>query len=231
MSILIENVKFSYSNKLPENDICIESWSLGQGEKHFIFGPSGCGKSTLLNLISGVLRPSSGTITILGESIEKMSSRQRDRFRANNIGYIFQQFNLIDYLNAKENIALARQFSSNKQTINLADKIAELLTALGINENDWSRPISTLSIGQQQRIAIARAFINSPKLLIADEPTSSLDEPNRDKFLTLLNTLCDANQTTLLFVSHDTRLKHHFNLVQNFNDINFPNIKNKVVNH
>jgi putative ABC transport system ATP-binding protein len=231
MSILIENVKFSYSNKLPENDICIESWSLGQGEKHFIFGPSGCGKSTLLNLISGVLRPSSGTITVLGESIEKMSSPQRDRFRANNIGYIFQQFNLIDYLNAKENIALARHFCSNKQTINLADKIAELLTALGINENDWSRPISTLSIGQQQRIAIARAFINSPKLLIADEPTSSLDEPNRDKFLTLLNTLCDANQTTLLFVSHDTRLKHHFNRVQNFNDINFPNIKNKVVNH
>ncbi len=231
MSILIENVKFSYSNKVPENDICIESWSLSQGEKHFIFGPSGCGKSTFLNLISGVLRPSSGTISVLGESIEKMNSRQRDRFRANNIGYIFQQFNLIDYLNAKENIALARQFSSNKQTINLADKIAELLTALGVNENDWSRPISTLSIGQQQRIAIALTFINSPKLLIADEPTSSLDEPNRDKFLSLLHALCDANQTTLLFVSHDTRLKHHFNRVQNFNDINFTNIKNKVVNH
>ncbi len=226
MSILLDNVKFSYSNTAPTNDICIESWSLDQGEKRFIFGPSGCGKSTLLNLISGVLRPSSGAITVLGESLEKMSSRQRDRFRANNIGYIFQQFNLIDYLNAKENIALARQFSSSKQTINLTNNIAELLVALGVNESDWSRPVSTLSIGQQQRIAIARAFINKPKLLIADEPTSSLDEPNRDKFLSLLNTLCDANQTTLLFVSHDTRLKHHFDRVQNFHDI-----KNKVVNH
>ncbi len=231
MSILLDNVKFSYSNTAPTNDICIESWSLDQGEKRFVFGPSGCGKSTLLNLISGVLRPSSGAITVLGESLEKMSSRQRDRFRANNIGYIFQQFNLIDYLNAKENIALARQFSSSKQTINLTNNIAELLVALGVNESDWSRPVSTLSIGQQQRIAIARAFINKPKLLIADEPTSSLDEPNRDKFLSLLNTLCDANQTTLLFVSHDTRLKHHFDRVQNFHDITFHDIKNKVVNH
>ncbi len=231
MSILLENVKFSYSNTTPKNDICVESLSIAQGEKHFIFGPSGCGKSTLLNLISGVLRPSNGTITVLGESLEKMSSRQRDRFRANNIGYIFQQFNLIDYLNAKENIALARQFSANTKASNLANQIAELLKALAVNESDWSRPVSTLSIGQQQRIAIARAFINSPKLLIADEPTSSLDESNRDKFLSLLNTLCDTNQTTLLFVSHDTRLKHHFDRVQNFHEINFPTIKNKAVNH
>jgi len=219
MSILLNNVKFSYSSA-QKNVLDIECWSVAHGNKQFIYGPSGCGKSTLLNLITGIISPSAGSISVLGESLEKMNSRQRDRFRANNIGYIFQQFNLINYLNAIENIALASQFSQTKSKANLHNKIIASLEALGVSSDDWTRPVSGLSIGQQQRIAIARAFINNPKLLIADEPTSSLDEPSRDKFLSLLTTLCEANQTTLLFVSHDTRLKHHFDIAQNFNDLN-----------
>ena len=220
MSILLNNVEFSYSNSSQKSVLGIGCWSVAHGDKQFIYGPSGCGKSTLLNIISGILCPCMGSISVLGESIDKMSSRQRDRFRANNIGYIYQQFNLINYLNAIENIALASQFSLRKKPTNLEKKIATSLEALGVNGDEWSRPVSTLSIGQQQRIAIARAFINSPKLLIADEPTSSLDEPSRDNLLSLLTALCEENQTTLLFVSHDTRLRHHFDVVQNFTDIN-----------
>lgn len=220
MSIQLNNITFSYPNALPANTLNIEHWSVNHGRKHFIYGPSGCGKSTLLNIIAGIIRPTDGSISVLGESLNKMNSRQLDRFRANNIGYIFQQFNLINYLNAIENITLASQFSIGKKTVNLEQKIKQSLEALRISSDDWFRPVSRLSIGQQQRIAIARAFINNPKLLIADEPTSSLDEPSRDNFLSLLTTLCEANQTTLLFVSHDTRLTHHFDVVENFTDIN-----------
>jgi len=225
MSIQLNNVEFSYSNSSQKNVLSIESWSVEQGNKRFIYGPSGCGKSTLLNIISGIIRPSVGSISVLGESLDKMSSSQRDRFRANNIGYIFQQFNLISYLNALENITLASQFSQVKKTNNLNHKIVTSLEALGINGDDFTRPVSTLSIGQQQRIAIARAFINSPKLLIADEPTSSLDEHSRDKFLSLLTSLCEVNQTTLLFVSHDSHLKHRFDIAENFTDINNKMVK------
>lgn len=220
MTILIKNVEFAYSNSPHKSILGIKHWSVANGDKQFIYGPSGCGKSTLLNLICGMLSPSMGSISVLGESLDKMNSRQRDRFRANNIGYIFQQFNLINYMNAIENIKLASQFSLGKQTANIEQKIAILLEALNVNGEDWSRPVSSLSIGQQQRIAIARAFINSPKLLIADEPTSSLDELSRDNFMSLLTALCEENQTTLLFVSHDTRLKHYFDLIENFSDIN-----------
>ncbi len=225
MSIQLSNIKFSYPNASHKSVLNIEQWSVNDGDKLFIYGSSGCGKSTLLNIISGILCPSAGSISVLGEPLDKMSSSQRDRFRANNIGYVFQQFNLISYLNAKENIALASHFSKRNKMESLDNKITTLLEALEVNEDDWSRPTSMLSIGQQQRIAIARAFINSPKLLIVDEPTSSLDEPSRDKFLSLLTTLCDVNQTTLLFVSHDTRLKSHFDVVQNFTDINNEEVK------
>jgi putative ABC transport system ATP-binding protein len=219
MTIQLKNIEFSYSNSLQKSVLSVDDWSVASGKKLFIYGPSGCGKSTLLNLVCGIIRPSLGSISVLGQSLNKMSSRELDRFRSNNIGYIFQQFNLINYLSAIENITLASQFSLANKAINIDHKITSLLETLKVNSEDWSRPVNTLSIGQQQRIAIARAFINNPKLLIADEPTSSLDEPSRDNFMSLLTTLCEANKTTLLFVSHDTRLKHHFDLVQKFTDI------------
>jgi len=220
MTILLNNVEFSYPNAPSKQVLNIDHWSIGQGERHFIYGASGSGKSTLLNLISGLLRSVSGSVRVLGESLDKMNSRQRDKFRANNIGYIFQQFNLITYLNSVENIALADYFSKTKSSSSLMNEIEKLLGALDIPQSDWHRPVNQLSVGQQQRIGIARAFINQPKLLIADEPTSSLDEPARDNFMSLLTSLCESYQATLLFVSHDTRLQGYFTSVQSLSSIN-----------
>lgn len=220
MSIQLSNVEFSYQSTPLKKVVNIKNWSVDTLGKHFIQGSSGSGKSTLLNLVSGLVLPNSGTINVLGEQLEKMSSRKRDSFRANNIGYIFQQFNLIKYLSALENIQLAHQFSAIKQGNQLKIRIHSLLEELSIKSADWQRPVEQLSIGQQQRTAIARAFINAPKLILADEPTSSLDEAARDSFMSTLFKFCEQNQSTLLFVSHDKQLTAHFNTVENFSDIN-----------
>lgn len=225
MSISLKNVEYFYPKSPEKSVIGIDSWKVASGEKHFIYGTSGSGKSTLLNLLGGLIVPTAGTVSVLGQPIEKLNSHQRDKFRANNIGFIFQQFNLINYMNALENIRLANHFSQHKKSSQLNERIKTLLEALDIPTNDWVKPINNLSVGQQQRIAIARAFINSPKLIIADEPTSSLDESSRNNFMALLTSLCQENQTTLLFVSHDTRLKNHFNVVQDINSINDVGIK------
>jgi putative ABC transport system ATP-binding protein len=220
MSIQLSNIVFSYQNTSRNPILNIENWAVERGDKYFIHGPSGSGKSTLLNIVSGLSQPNSGTVEVLGELLNKLSNRQRDKFRANNIGYIFQRFNLVNYLSAVENIKLAQYFCDRKQHKYLITSIYELLELLTVNSNDWHRPVDQLSVGQQQRIAIARAFINQPKLIIADEPTSSLDASARDNFMSLLSTLCNDTQATLLFVSHDTQLKSHFNKTKAFQDIN-----------
>lgn len=220
MAIQLKNVTFAYPNSSNKQVIKIDNWSVITGKKVFLFGSSGTGKSTLLNLLCGLLLPSFGSIQIFGEQIEKMSSRNRDAFRAKNIGYIFQQFNLIPYLNAIENIRLAHHFSGNPKESDSTSQIISLLESLHIHRDDWYRPVDSLSIGQQQRIGIARSFINKPKLLIADEPTSALDDDAKDNFIALIIKLCEENNATLLFVSHDQRLKHHFDSVENFSLIN-----------
>lgn len=221
MAIQLNDVKFSY-NKIQDRPVLdIPEWSVGMNEQVFIHGRSGSGKSTLLNLLSGILRCSSGCVSVMGQSLGKMSARQRDRFRADHIGYIFQQFNLIPYLNAVDNVRLAIRFSKKTTHSELLDsEIKTLLMTFGISEEHWKRPVSTLSIGQQQRIAIARAMINKPQLLIADEPTSSLDQNNRDVFMVELLKLVKAQRITLLFVSHDVSLASYFNRVDSLSDIN-----------
>lgn len=215
----LSNVRFCYPDRPDLAILDIASWTLNTGEQAFIHGPSGGGKSTLLSLLSGLLTPNKGHINLFGERIDQMSSRQRDRFRANHIGYVFQQFNLIPYLTAIDNIQLASQFSQQHETSSLQDEIKQLLSALNISEADWQKPTRNLSIGQQQRVAIARSLINKPKLLIADEPTSSLDQANRDAFMSLLMSAVTDNGITLLFVSHDMTLSNHFNRVESLSDI------------
>ena len=220
MAIDLTNVRFHYPDQSNQTVLNIPSWSLPVGEQVFIHGPSGGGKSTLLNLLSGLLMPGEGQVSILGQRLDQMTSRQRDRFRAGHIGYMFQQFNLISYLNAFDNILLASQFSQQKNMRVLHGEIKKLLTVLNISENDWYRPARNLSIGQQQRVAIARALINKPQLLIADEPTSSLDPINKEAFMELLMSVVSENSIALVFVSHDLSLSKNFNRVESLSDIN-----------
>lgn len=220
MAIALSKVRFHYSDRPNQTILNIPAWSLPGGEQAFVHGPSGSGKSTLLSLLSGLLLPNEGQVTVLGQRLDQMTSRQRDRFRAKHIGYVFQQFNLIPYLDAFDNTLLASRFSQRQKTAALNDEIKTLLNALNIAEKDWYRPARSLSIGQQQRVAIARALINKPQLLIADEPTSSLDTANRDAFMALLMSTVADYDMTLLFVSHDLSLSTYFNRVECLSDIN-----------
>ncbi|KGJ89590.1 ABC transporter ATP-binding protein [Colwellia psychrerythraea] len=209
-AIEMNKVEFSYSKASTRTILNIPHWQVAQGEQIFIHGPSGSGKSTLLNLICGLQPVNCGTIKVLGEPISKMTSHQRDKYRAKNIGYIFQKFNLIDYLNTIDNIKLAMHFSPADKPSNSLKHLQELLTTLKLDQQDWHRPVHQLSVGQRQRVGIARALINQPQLIIADEPSSSLDQASRDSFISLLNALCQQQGATLLFVSHDMSLRQHF---------------------
>ena len=220
MVINLSNLRFSYPEKPDVSVLDIPSWSVNATEQVFIHGPSGGGKSTLLSILNGLILPDKGEVSVLGQRLDKMTGHQRDTFRANNIGVVFQQFNLIPYLNAIDNIQLASYFSKSSSNTSLFTEIKALLVRLNLPEKDWTRPIRQLSIGQQQRIAIARALINKPKLLIADEPTSSLDQKNREAFMTMLMSIVKDNGITLLFVSHDIALARYFNRVESLNDIN-----------
>jgi putative ABC transport system ATP-binding protein len=162
-----------------------------------------------MNILSGLLTCATGEVSVLGKRLDQMSVRQRDQFRADNIGCVFQRFNLIPYLNAIDNIGLANTFSAGGNG-RWREEAAALLTALTVHEDSWAKPTSNLSMGQQQRVAIARALINSPEILIADEPTSSLDSENRDNFLSLLMGLIKERDMTLIFVSHDMALAKYF---------------------
>lgn len=221
MTILIKNVSFAYPAAPKKTVLDIPHWSVASGEQVFVHGPSGGGKTTLLNLLSGILKADHGTVSVLGERLDQMSNRRRDKFRANHIGCVFQQFNLIPYLDAIDNIRLAAHFAASKSAT-LEKTAGELLAALSIASSDWHKPTAQLSIGQQQRVAIVRALINKPQLLIADEPSSSLDQDNRDNFIEMLMSLVKEHQITLLFVSHDLSLSPHFGRIEALSDINRP---------
>ena len=209
MAVRIDGLTYRYDKSSPENDIAIPNWQLCRGEQVFLQGESGSGKTTLLNLLAGVLTPNEGTIELSGTPFSTLSARKRDKFRANHIGVVFQQFNLIPYLSVWENIALSAYFSSTSQA-QLKDRALSLIEQLKLPADVINSPASELSVGQQQRIAIARALINTPGLLLVDEPTSALDASARDAFMKMLLMLCQERETTLIFVSHDMALKPFF---------------------
>lgn len=199
---------------------------VASGERILLRGPSGSGKSTLLSLLAGVHAVQSGSLTVLDSDLSQLSQRQRDRFRADHIGYIFQQFNLLPYLNVIQNVLLAIDFSKSRaeklraRNISARAESERLLTRLGIDSGLWEKPAGNLSVGQQQRVAAARALIGAPELIIADEPTSALDTDARDTFLNLLNEECEQQNITLVFVTHDTTLSHHFNRIIELTELN-----------
>ncbi len=195
----------------------IPALTLSQGESLFLQGASGSGKSTLLNLIAGVQSGYQGSIQVCGEKLEQLSTRRRDQLRADRIGLVFQQFNLLPWLSPLENVVLGCRFSPQRrkqacqQDGSVEVQALRLLAELGLeNVSGVKRATSTLSIGQQQRVAAARALIGNPPLIIADEPTSSLDTDHRDRFIELLLSECRRSGASLLFVSHDRLLASHF---------------------
>lgn len=197
--------------------IDLPALQLAAGEKLFVAGPSGSGKSTLLGLLGGVLAPSQGKLEVIGHALETLAPSQRDHFRADHVGFIFQMFNLVPYLPVLENVMLPTHFSKRRReragsaSGRIRDEALRLLDALELTDSALhARTPGALSIGQQQRVAVARALIGAPELLIADEPTSALDEGTREKFLDLLFQECDRQATTLILVSHDPRLANAF---------------------
>lgn len=213
--IEIKNLQFSW-RKQDKDLLDIADFSVKEGEKIFIQGASGSGKTTLLSLLGAVNSPTRGHISILGQNLSTMSLAQRDSFRADHMGFIFQMFNLIPYLSVLENVLLALKFSPKKsskitQGMSAKEEALRLLNALGLQaSNIKNQKVSELSVGQQQRVATARALIGSPELVIADEPTSALDHKARDSFLQLLFAECNKAGTTLIYVSHDETLGHLF---------------------
>ena len=194
----------------------IEALSLAAGESLFVCGPSGCGKSSLLGLLGGVHLPQQGHIRLLGRDLVSLGRQQRDRLRGDHVGFIFQQFNLIPYLSVEENVLLPCRFSERR-----AERARELdadprrsarrlLDRLGLDPALARRRAMELSVGQQQRVAAARALIGSPELLIADEPTSALDADSQHAFLELLAEESRRARSALLFVSHDRSLASRF---------------------
>lgn len=212
--IKIDQLRFAWDKS---DIINIPELQIKQGEHLFIEGPSGSGKSTLLNLIAGVITPQHGQIQILEQSLKALSTSQKDSFRADHIGFIFQQFNLIPYLSVLDNVTLPCSFSARrrekvlaKQT-SLEQEALRLLKTLGIDSPELiQRSVNELSVGQQQRVAAARAILGSPEIIIADEPTSALDTEHQQAFIQLLFDECKKAGITLIFVSHDKALKSLF---------------------
>lgn len=178
-----------------------------------ITGISGKGKTTLLHLLGGLLRPKKGSVAIQNTTISDLSEKELDQFRGKNIGLVLQQSHFIASLNVLENVVLASWLATGKKAI---DKAKSLLKELDLEDQMYKLP-SNLSIGQQQRVSIARALINEPKLLLADEPTSSLDDENAAKVADLLTHLSKEYKASLIIVTHDYRLKSKFSNQLNLN--------------
>ncbi len=243
-AIKLDQVRFSYerldptsgtaqAGQDPSDVINIDQLHIERGEHLFIEGPSGCGKSTLLGLLGGINVAQSGTVEILDQDLTEMTSRQRDEFRASHIGFIFQMFNLLPYLSMLENVTLPCKFSPiRRQRLRdsggtVADRAEQLLDSLGLTQLvQQRRPVTELSIGQQQRVAAARALIGAPEIVIADEPTSALDNAASNRFIELLFSECNQNGTTLIVVSHDTALGSRFD-----RRVDLPTINNAKTGH
>jgi len=182
------------------------------GQRVFLAGASGSGKSTLLALIGGLVTPAGGRIRISGQDLATLSRARRDRFRADHLGVIFQQFNLLPWLDPVANVLLGCQFSpARRQRAGNPERAAtELLAAMGLADDRWTRRADELSVGEQQRVAAARALIGQPDLVLADEPTSALDADRRDVFIELLFAQAERAGSAILFVSHDRELANRF---------------------
>lgn len=220
--VSISDLRFAWA---PGRDVLdIESFTLNAGERLFLRGASGTGKSTLLGIVAGVLEAGAGSVQILGHELTTLKPAARDRLRADHLGVIFQMFNLVPYLSVTGNVTLPLHFSPARRAKVGKDTGGEarrLLGRLGLtDETLLERRVSDLSVGQQQRVAAARAMMGGPDIVIADEPTSALDADARDKFIGLLSEEAGRTGAALLFVSHDASLAGQFDRAVDLSEIN-----------
>jgi ABC-type lipoprotein export system ATPase subunit len=201
--VKVNGLTYNYSSEV---QLKFPDFSLSKGEQALILGQSGCGKTTLLHLLSGLLKPNSGVIDVENENILNMSGARLDKFRGANIGIVFQTPHFIEALTVKENLTLTQTLAGKSKNV---AKIKSLLLDLGV-ESKLNSKLNTLSVGEKQRVSIARALVNSPALILADEPTSALDDENCNAVLKLVREQAKKHNSTLLIVTHDNRLKDQF---------------------
>ncbi|MCG8414071.1 MAG: ABC transporter ATP-binding protein [Pseudomonadales bacterium] len=226
-AISITNLHYTWPGaERPTLDV--PDFQVACGESVFLRGASGSGKSTLLSLLAGILAAPADSVRILDTDIASLTARKRDRFRAEHIGIVFQQFNLIPFLTVGQNLKLAARFTG-KSGQAVENRSVELVESLQLHPDLLQRPADQLSVGQQQRVAIARAFINSPEIILADEPTSALDADAKDHFVRLLLSIRESTGCAVVFASHDNSLADMFETKVALADIN--KVKPQEVTH
>lgn len=220
MSLLLENIRKNYREPdgRPLPVLAIERFALDRGEQSVLVGASGGGKTTLLNVIAGITLPDDGRVTIDDNDLTAMPEPVRDRFRAERIGFVFQTFNLLSAFTALENVLLGMSFSGTRAD---RSRAVELLKRVDLAHRLDHRP-GQLSVGEQQRVAVARALANQPSLLLADEPTANVDVANQQNILELLRNTCSENNVALLLVTHSTDVASQFDRVEPLDSFNRP---------
>lgn len=218
MSLTLHHIKKSYrepgGGTVPILDI--ELFEIQPAEQVVLVGESGGGKTTLLNIVSGISLPDAGDVIVDRVNISKLPEAARDRFRAERLGFVFQTFNLLAAFSALENVQLGMSFGSGKSD---RGRAVQLLERVGLGHRLHHRP-GQLSVGEQQRVSVARSLANSPKLLLADEPTASVDSTNQEMILQLIRETCEENQIALLLVTHSSSVAEQFSRVEKLSQFN-----------
>ncbi len=216
--LLLKDVKKSFAEpgggRLPILDV--PNFAVGEGEQLALVGQSGCGKTTLLHIIAGITRPDSGQVQISGRDIAKLPEAGRDWFRAQHIGYVFQTFNLLPGFSALENVLLGMTFGVERADRNRA---RQLLERVGLGQRASHKP-AMLSVGEQQRVSVARALANRPQLLLADEPTASVDSGHQRQIIDLIRDTCREHRVALVLVTHSPELASQFERVERLEQLN-----------
>ena len=214
----LTDIKKSYRQPNGETTAILDvpSYELSAGEQAVLIGPSGCGKTTLLHVIAGITRADQGRIEIDGVNMARFSESGRDRIRADKLGYVFQTFNLLPGFSAIENVLLGMSFASKKIS---RTRAKELLDRVGLSHRMRNRP-TALSVGEQQRVAVARALANKPDVLLADEPTANVDPKNQQQIVDLIRDRCREENIALIIVTHSMEVAQQFDRVDRLDEIN-----------
>ncbi len=216
--LTLENIKKSYAQPNGERVeiLDVPSLHIEAAEQVALIGPSGCGKSTLLHVIAGITKPNSGLVKLDGVALTRFSEAGRDRIRADKLGYVFQTFNLLAGFSALENVMLGMTFARKKRS---SQRAKQLLDRVGLSHRLNNKP-AALSVGEQQRVAVARALANQPKLLLADEPTANVDPQNQQQIIDLIRETCDEEKIALLMVTHSREVSNQFDRIEKLEEIN-----------